>query len=41
MTLVREDLLSQVEKLLMGGGYSGEVAYEIIKLVREFDKENN
>ncbi len=41
MTKVKADIYYDVERLIMGGGDSMEVAYEIVKLVREFDKENN
>ena len=38
--LVNAKLVSDVSDLIMGGGNSFEVAIEIIKLVKQYDKDN-
>jgi len=32
-------LIEEIESMIMGGGYSNKVAWEIIKLVRKHDSE--
>ena len=38
--MVKASLLDQVEKLILSGGYTNEVAWKIIDLVREEDRKD-
>ena len=38
--LIKASLVNKVERLIMGGGHSTEVAIEIINLVREEDEKD-
>jgi hypothetical protein len=33
-------LIEEVGRMIMGGGYTNEIAWDVIKLVRKNDKEN-
>ena len=39
--LIKASLVNKVERLIMGGGHSTEVAIEIINLVREEDEKDS